>query len=425
MDKKGIRKFSLRKLIYNDKYLIVCSIIAAVIIWISVALNLSPTTTKKITVPVDINFTGTLAEQLGIEYYGNKQLTVEVTVSCKKYLAKDISADDITASLKTSSVTTAGYHSIPIYVAPKDGTEFTIQSYYPTSAEGFYDVTQEVSLPVDVNFVNKDFTAEGYVAGETTLNEPNVTVRGPSTYISDVKSVVANVTLGTGLKESQVVTLDPIAVDDNGRKVNYVVVSGKEQGIFATVPILKVNILPASVNFINAPKNVNDIVKIDYSKNLINVGVLESAGISKLILGDIDFTDVKAGMNEFVFDVSKISGISVLDGTTEVTVSVDVPEEYKTKVINISRSDITLDALDKYNVRIQSLSSYGIVLVGEKEKLDKIGKSNLSISLAPVDGGAISTDTKECNLVISIKDEKNCWIYGKYTANVKVTEKTE
>lgn len=419
------RKFSLRKLVYNDKYLIVVSIIAAVIIWISVALNLSPTTTKKITVPVDISFSGTLAEQLGIEYYGNSQISVDVTISCKKYLAKDITADDITAYLKTSSVTSAGYHSVPIFVAPKDGSEFTVQSYYPTSAEGFYDVSQEVIMPVDVEFTNKDFAANGYVAGETTLNEPNVTVKGPATYIANVDRVVANIELASDLIESQVVTLDPIAVDSNNKRVNYVTVSGKEQGIFATVPILKIGNLPPSVNFINAPKNVNDIVTVEYSKDLINVGVLESAGLSNLVLGDIDFTNVKEGKNEFTFDVSKISGIAVLDGTTDVTVTITVPENFKSKTLTISRSNITLDALDKYNVRILSLSSYNITLMGEEKELENISKSNLSVTLAPVDGGTLSTESNLCNLVISIKDADSTWVLGKYTAKVKVTEKTQ
>ncbi len=110
------RKFSFRKLVYNDRYLIVCSIIAAVIIWITSSMTLSPETTKTITVPVTVDFTDTLAEQLGIAYYGNSDLTVEVTVSCKKYIAKDITEKDITASLQTSNVTSTGYLSVPINI---------------------------------------------------------------------------------------------------------------------------------------------------------------------------------------------------------------------------------------------------------------------------------------------------------------------
>ena len=55
-DNKNNKKFSLRKLIYNDKYLIVFSIITAVIVWISTSMSLSPETTKTITVPVNVDF---------------------------------------------------------------------------------------------------------------------------------------------------------------------------------------------------------------------------------------------------------------------------------------------------------------------------------------------------------------------------------
>lgn len=419
------KKISIRKLIYNDKYLIVCSIIAAVVIWVTVALNLSPMTTKKITVPVNISFSGTLAEQLGIEYYGDDKISVEVTVSCKKYLAKDITADDITASLKTNSVTSTGYHSVPIYVSAKDSQEFTIQSYYPTSAEGFYDVAQEVNLPIELNYKNNDFAAEGYVAGEATLNESNVVVKGPSTYVSTVKKVVADVDLGKDLKESQAVTLEPVPVDVNGRKVEYVTINGKEQGFVATIPILKVQNLPPSINFINAPQNVESFVKVEYSVNSLNVGVLESTDTSSISLGNIDFSKVNKGKNEFVFDVSKISGISILDGTTEVVVTVTVPDDFKSKTISISRSDINIDAVDDYFVRILNLSSYNITLIGDKNELDKIDKSHLSLSIAPVDGGKFTADSSECNLIVSIKDSRKCWVYGQYTAKVRVTEKSK
>ena len=54
-DKNKKKKFSLKKLIYNDKYLIVFSIIAAVIVWVSTSMSLSPETTKTITVAVNVD----------------------------------------------------------------------------------------------------------------------------------------------------------------------------------------------------------------------------------------------------------------------------------------------------------------------------------------------------------------------------------
>ncbi len=90
-DNKNNKKFSLRKLIYNDKYLIVFSIITAVIVWISTSMSFSPETTKTITVPVNVDFRQFCpADQLGIKCYGDTKIDVDVTVNCKKYLARDI-----------------------------------------------------------------------------------------------------------------------------------------------------------------------------------------------------------------------------------------------------------------------------------------------------------------------------------------------
>ena len=116
-DNKNNKKFSLRKLIYNDKYLIVFSIITAVIVWISTSMSLSPETTKTITVPVNVDFSNTAADQLGIKCYGDTKIDVDVTVNCKKYLARDISADDLKVQLQTNAVTSKGNYEVPITVS--------------------------------------------------------------------------------------------------------------------------------------------------------------------------------------------------------------------------------------------------------------------------------------------------------------------
>lgn len=314
------RNFSLRKLIYNDKYLIVCSIFLAVAIWIATSMNLSPETTKKISVPVTIDFTDTLAGQLGIEYYGNKDATVEVKVSCKKYLAKDISADDINASLQISTVTSTGYHSVPVLVTSNDDSDFKIESYFPTSFEGYYDIATETKMPVEINFVDDDFLEDGYVLGSTTLSENSVTVKGPKTYIDSVSKVIADIQFDNKLSEPQVVELNPKAVDASGREVSYVNVTATENSLTATVPVLKVVDLPTTVNILNAPENVQDSLKISYSVPSVHVGVLKSSNITSAVIGDVDYTRLGSGTNIFTFDASKVNGFTVLDGTTNVEV---------------------------------------------------------------------------------------------------------
>lgn len=145
---KPKKRFSLRKLIYNDKNLIIISLLAAVCIWVATSMNLSPETTKNISVPLKIDFSDTVTEELGFKCYGESSMTVNVTVRAKKYLAKDISADDLDVKLQTSSVTTTGIHEVPISVSAGDSGDFTVESYYPTVYTGYFDVPEEQEMEI-------------------------------------------------------------------------------------------------------------------------------------------------------------------------------------------------------------------------------------------------------------------------------------
>lgn len=418
--KRKKSKFSLRKLIYNDKYLIVLSVIAAVVIWIATSINLSPETTKSVTVPVTVDFSGTLAEQLGIQYFDSTDITVDVTISCQRYLARDITADDISATLRTDTVTSAGYQSVQILVSTRGTDEFSIESYYPTSVAGLYDVYQEQSFPVQLKYTNTDFCADGYVAGVTTLSSDEVLVGGPKTYVSQIDRVEATISLDSNLSESQLVDLAPVALDSSGKKLDYITF---ENSITANIPILKVENLSPQVNLVNAPVNVQNIVDIDYSVSKIQAGVLESGENAVLDIGDINFNEISPGKNEFTFDLTQLSGVVVLDGTDEVTVTVTVPDDYETRDIRVSASNVTISTPDGYTAQAVSLPDTTITVVGSSSALENLSSSNLVLSCdLKQNGNSVSTGVNEYVLSVSVNDAPDVWVYGSYTVRVNVTE---
>lgn len=419
------KKFSIRKLIYNDKYLIICSIIAAIVIWILTSMNLSPETTKRITVPVSVDFSGTLAEQLGIQYYGNENITVDVSISCKKYLANDITENNFSASLQTNAITSTGYLSVPIVINVAEDAEFTIQSYSPTTITGFYDYAEETTVPVELNFVNENFTAEGYVAGETALNQTSVILRGARTYVSSVKKVVADVNLESNLRESQIVSLTPVALNEFGNRVENVeiLLPEGETALTASVPILKVQKLRPAVSFIAGPGDAESFLDVKYSVNSVEVGALESAQLTALNLGNISFNDINLGVNTFDFNAAQLNGVTVLDGTKDITVTVTVPEDYETAQIPISVSDLSPE-MEGYDITVTAISSSYITIVGDPTVLEGIDKSRLSFSLVPLERAAtIDENTERCRLTVTISGNGRCWVLGMYTVNVNVTAK--
>ncbi len=419
---KKKHRFSIRKLVYNDKYLIIVSLLIALVIWVIVSMNLSPETTKTLSVPVNVDMTDTVAEQLGISYYDSDEITVQVTVSCKKYIAMDITEDDINATLQTSQITSTGYHSVPISVTAEDNANFTIVNYYPTSAEGLFDTTENATFEVSLNYVNTNFAADGYVAGKTSLSESSVLVTGAKSYISRVSDVVADIDLDENLTESQIVDLSPVAVDSNGNPVDYVSINTTDTALTATVPILKVMNLKPSVNFINGSDEDKKVLKVSYSTNSVELGALESAGFTSLNLGDISFTEIKPGTNKFKFSTKDISGITVLDGTKEITVSVSLPDNYTSSTLAFTKNDIVLNVPDGYSASITSVSSNRITIVGDEEDLANMTLDDISLScdLTPSDGEELETGNTEYTISVVINGTSACWVNGTYTVNVNI-----
>ena len=235
MAEKKHREYSLRKFIYNDKYLVAISIIAAVIIWVATSMNLSPETAKTITVEVPVDFSDSAAEQLGIKCYGDSTVSVEVTINCKKYLAKDITAENLDVSLQTSAVTTNGFIDVPIKVEP-DSSDFEVTSFYPTTYRAYFDVEDSRVMDITVNYMEDDFIEDGYVMDDPKLSETSVTLTGPKTYMSTVVDVVSEVSFENKLTSTQTVDLKITPVDAYGNTVDFITVNSKSKNVTLTIP---------------------------------------------------------------------------------------------------------------------------------------------------------------------------------------------
>lgn len=421
------KRFSLRKLVYNDKNLIIISLVAAVCIWVATSMNLSPETTKNISVPLQIDFTDSVTEELGFRCYGESSMTVNVTVRAKKYLAKDITADDIDVQLQTSSVTTSGTHEVPISVSAGDNSDFTVDSYYPTVYTGYFDVPEEQEMEIKLNYNTKDYVADGFVAGESLLNEPNVVVSGPKTYVSQVSKVVADVNIKDKLSETATVNIEPKAVDVYGNKVDYVSLKYGTEKLTLTIPVLKVKQLSTHVTLSDAPESVDlSKIKIYYSTDSIRAGVLAGTDIKAAELGEVRFSSLRVGENTFTFNATQLEGITVLDDTEKVTVRVVVPSDYTSKDLDVSATGVKLNNIPAgYAAKATALNSDSVTIIGPPSAIKGLKAKNvvLSCDLTTKKGESVKTGTRQLPVTISIAEADGTWAYGTYTVTVELTKK--
>lgn len=419
-------KFSMRKLIYNDKYLIIISVICAICIWIATSMNLSPETTKTISVPVTVDFSGSVTEELGIKCYGDESFNVDVTVKAKKYIAKDISSEDLNVQLQTNIVTTVGTHEVPISVSAGENADFSVESYYPSVYTAYFDVPEEEEMEIQLNYSTKDYIADGYVGGENLLNESSVIVSGPQTYVSRVSKVTADVAIKNKLKETATINIEPKAVDVYGNSVDYISLKYGSEKITLTIPVLKVEQLTPNVTITDAPTSVDlSKLSIDYSVKSIKAGVMEAAGIKAAELGEIKMSSLRVGENKFTFDTGQLDGITVLDDTDKVTVTVTVPSDYTSKDVDITASGVKLNNVpDGYTAKVVSLNADSVTVIGPEKAIDSVKSKNVIVScdLTTKKGSTVQTGNHQYKLTVVVSGVDGVWIYGTYTANVSITK---
>ncbi len=424
MAEKKKKEFTLRKLVFNDKYLIISSIILAVIIWIATSMNLSPLTTKTLTVPLNVDLKGSAADQLGLKCYGDSALDIEVTVSCKKYLARDLKEDNINVSLQTNAITTNGFLDVPINVTT-DSTDYQIESYYPTTYHAFFDVEDSKVMDVSVNYPQDNYVEEGYVMGEPLLSESTVTLTGPQTYIANVYDVVADVRFSELLTETKTVDLDLKPIDAYGNKVDYISINEGGDAVSVTIPVLKHTKLDVTTSLANKPTGLTSDFQVTYDVTQVNAGVLEDANIKSANIGTIDYSQLTVGENTFTFNVQELESIVVLDNIKTITATVTVPDTYTTKTLSVNTGNVVVtNAPDGYKYSVEGLSSYEVTVVGMEGSIEQVEAGNISIvvDLASVDDDEASLGVNSYKALLSIDGSNTCWVYGEYLVNVNLYE---
>ncbi|MBR3150297.1 MAG: hypothetical protein IKF64_09005 [Eubacterium sp.] len=417
--------FSIRKLVFNDKYLIILSLLLAVIVWIVTSLNIGTEENKIVKVSVPIKLGDEVSEQLGMQYYTLQDtIDISVTVSGAKYAIGQVTENDLSIKFDTSNVNRTGEQSIPILVTKKNNQlDFTVTSTYPAAVDAFFDVNESKNFDLYLKY-DENAVSKGYTFGEPILSEDKINISGPKTYVDKIERAVVDVDFGSETKLTQPYKAEcPITVEGLGVETSYLRFADKDDtsetisNVAVTLPVLKVTELPVSVNVDDMPEGFDESnLTLEYSEKTITAGVLESAGITQAVIGTIDFSEIKEGKNKFAFDVTNLEGITVLDeDLDEITVTARLSNDYTEKTVTINPADISITGVSADSeATLKHLSSRRVtVLVPDKNK-----KDDVTVSVVCDLGGANESGTYP--LTITVNGIESAWVYGEYTADITV-----
>ena len=414
-------KFSLNSLFNNDKFLLIFSLGAALFIWLMVVVNISPATTRVIK-DVKVNIDPTVPSQFGLEVFGEKDFTVDVTVKGKKYQISSaaLTPDDIVITAQTNSVDSAGRRTLQLKPELPEGADYTITSISSKTIDVYFDTEKTVQMVIEPQVVTKDFPIvdEGFTSGAINLSDTSVTITGPSTEINRIDKVVAKLVLSKPLSSNKSADAEVVLLNDNG-KSDFKYVSMSLDKVVLTIPVLQEKELNTIVTFKNAPDNFI-VTPLEFtvspSKEKFNISVDEYEKTTDYSVGIIDFKTLSPSNHVFTFSAEDTAK-SESSTTEEFTVNVNM-SGIKQEYLTYSGDKITVNNPDKIDYVISGLNK-SIVIVGSAKELETVTEDNIKVEvdLSEVDISKGQTITVPANVTV---DNPGCWIYGTYSVEVSL-----
>ncbi len=435
---KNSRKIS--ELFYNNKFLLIFSVVAAVIIWIVVAVEFSPETEITIrNVPIRVASTG-VANSMDLEPFGAENLTVDVTVVGKRYIVEDDGVvKDIEAVANTGSVTKAGTHKLSVEVGSiSTRPQYEIVSYSVSEVEVLFDYYVEKQVPVNpvISIENGDFAAEGYFAEDFEPEVEKVTVYGPKSEIESVMQVDAYASVVGNMTENNGFTASLKLVKPNGDTPKHSGIKSSKTdissgNIFINTVIYKEAVADTAVTFTDLPAGLETADNlIEYTVEPASAvfgfsdGVSETVSVATISFNDLNFRS--GGEQEFVVEYSASRGVAVKDeetgkpGTQTFTIKVSLREiQYSTIELPSQPDTLAIkDINNKHHLEyeIVSLGDTGSISVCSfGDKVYSLTTNDLQLDFSAVTADA--TGEIEVPVVLGVD---YCWIDSGYTVKVKI-----
>lgn len=420
------KKQRISDLFYDNRFLLVFSVVAAVIFWLVVVVEFGVEVEREIKgVPVSVDYEK-IENDLGLKAFGQKDFTVDITVSGKKYIVEaDDIADDFDVKAVTSYVNAAGNNVLKLSVESdnslyeivgKSADEITVYFDYPGA--------KEVVVEPEIDFDGEP-VADGYHMGEYIFPESNtVRVTGPETEVNKIEKVVARASVDGRLRQNKTIEAELVALNEKGETVSSYITFNKQSNVInLTLPVYKLAQLPLSCKFANRPSNYVNDENLPFiytvSPAIAQVGVPEKKleSINTLEIMTIDFSQLKDGVNTFKVKASDITNAVVVDGTEEFTVTVTVNGMTSERVK--ANSEISfINAPEGIKYELVKLDFSELVFVGPAGSIESIDSENIVLT---ADLSDVSQDAAGNVTVPVTVADNDCWLYGNYTATLLIS----
>lgn len=390
----------VRNHLLNNLGLRIWALVIAVIMWFAVTTQSNPITQKSYSnITVKLTNTDTItSEGKVVTVLDNSGVISTVTIRAPRSVTDLLDADNIRATADVRQVRDDG--TVPVVFS---------STRYSSQIESIKGSTDSIRVSIEnrktANFMLHASTsgtpADGYAAGDITLDQNQIRVSGPESIVSTIASaeVVVDITDATGtITTNQDIQL----LDSDGNQVDLTNLTLNISTVKVTVSILPTKEVPVTASAGGTPASgyiLTGNVTVRPSTVLIAGRNSVLSDISSIAIpaeavdvsGASDNVTVQLDINAYLPENTRLADSS-FDGTVTVTAEIkpvssrsvtvhlsdvsltDIPSGYTASVVTVTDS--------RGNTASQSSNTdLSVVLQGLDETLENVSSSDLTLTV--------------------------------------------
>lgn len=418
-----IKKLRISALFYDNRFLLVFSVIAAILIWLVVAVEFSETTNIIRNVPVKIDYSR-IEENMGLEPFGESDFTVDVTVSGKRHIVEDDDLiDNLVVTANTGYVNSVGTATLNIDVSSSSlRPEYTIDAISLASVDVYFDYPKEAEFIIEAEIEHEGgLVPDGYYVDDLIFpNNNTVKVSGPETEVNKISRIVARAEIKNQLRQSATIDAALVALTKDGNSPKFISFNRQRDVVNLTIPVYKKVVLPAVCAFSNKPSDyVEEIpftVSVSPSSAEFAVAESKAENLESFEIAAIDFSKLSIGENTFTVPAEDINGGKVIDSTESFTVTVTVGG-MSSKAVGVPSQVNFINIPDGITAELIELSTEQLTVIGPSASLEALTAENIVLE---VDLSVLPDNTLGTVVVPVTMVDNDCWAYGEYTAKIMI-----
>ncbi len=415
-----MKKQSLSQLIFSKNYIIfILAVIISIGIWTYMSLNSSNDTTVTISnVPIQMDLSES-SRNLGLQIFTDEKQTASVTVTGNRTILGSVTESDLTVTAAASSVNSSGNFTLPVSAAKKNpSNNFQITALTPSSVSVMVDYYKESTFQIQDKILFG--VADGYY-GATSLPYSSITISGPQTEVMKIKQVAAVASVPDNLLETTDVEADIVLYDENGNELSQKLLTMSFRTMTATISVLTEKSVKVEAAYVNKPSGLDltDLVEVHPS--------------GLLLAGPDDVMKTLVSVKTEEIDFSTLADESVAFNA----LAINIPEKCKnisnnaTAQVKIDLSGMTKKTFDVDTFKVEGLSSaykaevtsknISVTVIGPKSEIESLDADKITATISATDS-EVKTGSVEMPVTFRFDGAKSCWAYGKYTANLNISE---